>query len=166
MQLVVVSLEPWDEVWRRNQHLVAGLLRRDPDLRVLFVEPARDPLHAAVGGGAPRPGRGLRPGPSLPGVPPGALTLYEPTKVLPRRVDAHQDRRWAARVRRAAERVGFRAPTLWVNDPRGAELHTLTGWPTLYDITDDWLAADRDEATHQRLVRQEDTLMGLSLIHI
>ena len=43
--LVVLSLEAWDEVWRRNQHLVAGLLRADPALRVLFVEPAVDPLH-------------------------------------------------------------------------------------------------------------------------
>ena len=41
--LVVVSLERWDDVWRRNQHLVAGLLQRDPDLRVLFVEPPADP---------------------------------------------------------------------------------------------------------------------------
>ena len=43
MDLVVTSLEAWDTVWRRNQHLVAGLLRRDPTLRVLFVEPATDP---------------------------------------------------------------------------------------------------------------------------
>ena len=37
--LVVVSLEAWDQVWRRNQHLVSRLLARDPSLRVLFVEP-------------------------------------------------------------------------------------------------------------------------------
>ena len=43
--LVVVSLEAWDDVWRRNQHLVAGLLRSDPALRVLFVEPPADPTH-------------------------------------------------------------------------------------------------------------------------
>ena len=30
--LVVVSLEAWDDVWRRNQHLVAGLLRSDAAL--------------------------------------------------------------------------------------------------------------------------------------
>ena len=43
--LVVVSLEAWDDVWRRNQHLVAGLLRSDAALRVLFVEPPADPTH-------------------------------------------------------------------------------------------------------------------------
>ena len=48
--LVVCSLEPWDDVWRRNQFLVDGLLRRDPDLRVLFVEPPSDLVHGALHG--------------------------------------------------------------------------------------------------------------------
>ena len=43
--LVVVSLEAWDDVWRRNQHLVSRMLDGDPGLRVLFVEPPADPLH-------------------------------------------------------------------------------------------------------------------------
>ena len=51
--LVVVSLEAWDGVWRRNQHLVSRLLAADPDLRVLFVEPPADPLHDVVAGRAP-----------------------------------------------------------------------------------------------------------------
>ena len=42
--LVVCSLEAWDEVWRRNQFFVDGLLERDPLLRVLFVEPPFDYL--------------------------------------------------------------------------------------------------------------------------
>lgn len=157
--LVLISLERWDKVWRRNQHLVAGLLRRDPALRVLFVEPAEDPLHAARAGRAPRPGRGLRQGPTLPGVDREALWLYQPTKVLPRRVDPRQDARWARRVRRAAARIGMTSPLLWVNDPLGAQVLRLTEWPTLYDITDDWLEADRDEATRGRLTRAEDHLL-------
>ena len=43
--LVVISLEVWDEVWRRNQHLIAGLLRTGRVDRVLFVEPAVDIVH-------------------------------------------------------------------------------------------------------------------------
>ena len=43
-EVVVCSLEPWDDVWRRNQFLVDELLRRNPCLRVLFVEPAADVL--------------------------------------------------------------------------------------------------------------------------
>lgn len=160
MELVVVSLEEWNEVWRRNQHLIVGLLQRDPGLRVLFVEPSTDPLHAARTGVSPRPGRGLRRGPHLAGVAPDALWLYEPTKLLPRRVDPDQDVRWAKAVARAARRSRLSEPLLWVNDPRGVEVLEHTGWPSLYDITDDWLAADRDQATHDRLVRQEARLMG------
>ena len=54
--LVVVSLEGWDQVWRRNQHLIARMLRRDPELRVLFVEPSSDPLHTVARGAVPRLG--------------------------------------------------------------------------------------------------------------
>ena len=43
--LVVCSLEAWDDVWRRNQFFVRELLAADPDLRVLFVEPAFDVVH-------------------------------------------------------------------------------------------------------------------------
>lgn len=157
--LVVISLEPWDRVWRRNQHLVAGLLRADPGLRALFVEPATDPLHATRTGDRPRAGRGLRRGPHLPGVDPDALWLLEPTKVLPRRADPHQDERWAGKIRRAAGRLGMTSPVLWVNDPHGAEVMTATGWSTLYDITDDWLEAARDPVTLGRLARHEDLLM-------
>ena len=157
--LVVISLEPWDEVWRRNQHLVAGLLRDDPDLRVLFVEPARDPLHSLRIGGRPERGRGLRRGPHLPGIGPDALWLLEPTKHLPRRLDPGQDDRWAGEVLAAAQRLGFREPRLWVNDPLGALVMQRSGWPTLYDITDDWLEADRDPATLRRLAAHEASLM-------
>lgn len=157
--LVVVSLEPWDRVWRRNQHLLAGLLGQDPTLRILLVEPGTDPVHAVRIGERPRRGRGLRRGPHLPGVDPDALWRLEPTKLLPRRVDRDQDARWARQVEEAAHRLGFTHPTLWVNDPRGALVMERTGWPTLYDITDDWLQADRDAATLDRLATHEEALM-------
>ena len=156
--LVVVSLERWDEVWRRNQHLVAGLLRHDPQLRVLFVEPATDPLHDLLHRRSPQLGAGLResPEPDLA----GRLWTYQPTKALPRRLDPGSDRRTADTIRRAAGRLGFRDPVLWVNDPAGAVLLDRTGWPAVYDITDDWLEADRTPAEHARLVAHESILMS------
>lgn len=158
--IVLLSLEPWDEVWRRNQYLVAGLLRTRPRLRVLFVEPAADPLHRLISGGRPRRGQGLRAAPALSGVESGRLWLYQPTKWLPRRIDAHADRRSAQGVVRASRRLRMQRPTLWVNDPGGAAVLALTSWPSLYDITDDWLAANRPPREHERLVHDEARLFS------
>ncbi|GAA2168292.1 glycosyltransferase involved in cell wall biosynthesis [Humibacillus xanthopallidus] len=159
MDLVVTSLEAWDTVWRRNQHLVAGLLRRDPGPRVLFVEPATDPLHAGLGGGRPRRGRGLR-AHEGDGIPAGSLWLLEPTKWLPRRVDRSVDERWARQVVRSARGLGMGDPVLWVNDPRGAMLVGATTWRSLYDVTDDWTLADRPPAETARIQAQESVLLS------
>lgn len=156
--LVVLSLEAWDRVWRRNQHLVAGLLRSDPGLRVLFVEPAADPLFELASGRRPRLGRGVHEV-HLDGVGQGRLWTFQPTKWLPRRLDRRVDERAARSVIRAASRLGLTDPMLWVNDPSGAAVLERTAWPALYDITDDWLEADRTPAEHGRLVRDETSLM-------
>ena len=163
-ELVVLSLEAWDEVWRRNQHLVAGLLRTDPDLRVLFVEPAADPVYAALRARVlPRSGVGLRRGPRLPEVDGDRLWLLQPTKWLPRKVDSRADARLAGAVVAAAREVGFSDPVLWVNDPAGAGTLAATGWRALYDITDDWLLAPRTPAEHARLVADEAMLLARSV---
>ena len=163
-ELVVLSLEAWDEVWRRNQHLVAGLLRADLDLRVLFVEPAADPVYAALRARVlPRSGVGLRRGPRLPEVDGDRLWLLQPTKWLPRKVDSRADARLAGAVVAAAREVGFSDPVLWVNDPAGAGTLAATGWRALYDITDDWLLAPRTPAEHARLVADEAMLLARSV---
>lgn len=159
--LVVMSLEVWDEVWRRNQHLVAGLLRSGQVRRVLFVEPPADTLHELRSGrvswsGAR--GTGLR-RIRLAGAGSTELWGLRPRKLLPRRIDSGGDRRRARRIAETARGLGFTRPVLWVNDPGGAEVLAQTGWPALYDITDDWLVADRPEAELARLRRQEAQLM-------
>jgi glycosyltransferase involved in cell wall biosynthesis len=158
--LVVVSLEAWDDIWRRNQYLVAGLMRAEPGRRVLFVEPAVDTTHALLHEHRLRRGRGLRPGPEVAGADAGRLHLHEPTKPWPRRLDPGYADRWTTGVLEAVRRVGLTDPLLWVNDTMGAELLDRVAWPTLYDITDDWLAADRPPAEHARLVRQEGRLLA------
>lgn len=153
--LVVISLEAWDGVWRRNQHLVSRLLDADPHLRVLFVEPVADPLHDVRSGRDPRFGRGVR---ERADVQPRLWTL-QPLKLLPRRVDLWADKRFARTVARAARRIGMARPVLWVNDPGAAETSRVTGWPTLYDITDDWAVADRGARQQQRVVAGERYLL-------
>ncbi len=49
-ELIFISLESWDEVWRRNQFLCAELMRRQPELHILFVQPAKDISHALRSG--------------------------------------------------------------------------------------------------------------------
>ncbi|MES2867655.1 MAG: hypothetical protein V4703_13005, partial [Actinomycetota bacterium] len=88
------------------------------------------------------------------------LWTMRPVKWLPRRIDRGFDDRLAASVRRAAAGLGMTHPILWVNDPAAAGIARASGWPTLYDITDDWLAADRPEAEHQRVLRGEDWLLA------
>ncbi|MBN8205326.1 glycosyltransferase [Microbacterium esteraromaticum] len=150
--LVVVSLEAWDDVWRRNQYLVSGLLARDPELRVLFVEPSDDPLHAVRGGS--RPSFGHAPREVME-----RLWTFRPVKPLPRRVDRAADARIARAVIRAAQRLGMSQPLLWINDPGAAAVAQLTDWPTLYDMTDDWVVADRPDAERARLVGGEEWLL-------
>ena len=152
--LVVVSLEAWDDVWRRNQHLVSRLLEADQGLRVLFVEPPADPLHDVAS--RHRPTRGF--GPIAAGFG-GRLVRFRPVKALPRRLDPRADQRLARAVQRAADKAEMRRPLLWLNDPRAADLARSTGWPTLYDLTDDWLAADRPAAELERIRRGEAWLL-------
>jgi glycosyltransferase involved in cell wall biosynthesis len=141
-QLVVCSLEEWDDVWRRNQFLVDRLLRRDPELRVLFVEPPADPVHDVRLKRMPRR-------PRTRAIEP-RLRTFRPLKPLPRRL-ADVDALLCAQVRLAARAVGFTRATLWLNDVTYAPLIRKTGWPTVYDVTDDWLLARGSDREIERL---------------
>ncbi|MEV7973358.1 glycosyltransferase [Cellulomonas sp. NPDC089187] len=158
--LVVLSLEPWDDVWRRNQHLIAGLLADDPGLHVLFVEPPVDHLHDLRRGAPLTLGRRLRRLTADDGVPEGRAWALRPTKWLPRRLAPGADRRRAGRIARVARRLGMPDPVLWVNDPDGAAVLRATGWRALYDVTDDWLRADRPAAELDRIRSNEDLLLA------
>jgi len=136
-QLVVCSLEPWDEVWRRNQFLVEGLLRRNPRLRVLFVEP-------------PGSGHGLR-------RVSDRLWAFRPRKLVPRRFEDGSLRRQALR---AARSIALDAPVLWVNDVTYAPLAAEAGWPMLYDVTDDWLLAPAPGRELARLRRLDERALA------
>jgi glycosyltransferase involved in cell wall biosynthesis/GT2 family glycosyltransferase len=160
--LVVCSLEPWDEVWRRNQFLVRELLDADPDLRVLFVEPAFDPLHEGRLGSQRRRAKGLRPAPGC-----GRVVRFEPVKWLPRRFGPWADRLRDRQVRRAVAALGFAEPALWVNDASYATLADDVAWPALYDITDDWtVLADRRgraaRAAEERLLQRCEAVVVCS----
>lgn len=154
--LVVFSLEPWDDVWRRNQYVVDGLLKRMPDLRVLFVEPARDHLYDLVSSRRTVRAAGLRRQPGYD----GRLLRYQPSKWLPRAAGPLADALLRAGVSRALRRAGAGDRVLWVNDPGWAHVVRRGAAPSLYDITDDWLAADRPPRELARLARNEALLFA------
>jgi glycosyltransferase involved in cell wall biosynthesis len=151
--LVVCSLEPWDDVWRRNQFLVDGLLRRNPDLRVLFVEPPHDLVEGLARGRLPRR---LRPRPVAGS---GRLWTLQPVKPLPRRAGPVSDRALWWQVRRAAARLGLLDPVLWINDTAYGPLIGRTGWPSVYDVTDDWLLVPVPPRERDRRRRLEAVAM-------
>jgi glycosyltransferase involved in cell wall biosynthesis len=80
-------------------------------------------------------------------------------KTLPRRLDPRADQRLSFSVRRAAEKAGMRHPLLWLNDPRAADVARSSDWPALYDLTDDWLAADRPGPELDRIRSGEEWLL-------
>ena len=93
--IVVFSLEPWDEVWRRNQLLIDRLLATDPDLRVLFIEPPVDLLHELRRRSLRWPATGSRNGPAA------RLVLHRPIKVVPRMLGPLSNTRCLSLCRRS-----------------------------------------------------------------
>jgi glycosyltransferase involved in cell wall biosynthesis len=151
-ELVVCSLEAWDEVWRRNQFFVSILMRRIPTLRVLFVEPAADILFDLSQRRLPeRPRFGALDG--------RRLRAFRPLKPLPRRMGSLSDRLLLRQVTHAARLLRFRKPVLWLNDVTYAPLIQSTGWPTVYDVTDDWLVAPSPPRELERLRALEQTAL-------
>ena len=145
--LLYIALEPWDEVWRRNQPLCAELVRSGGARRIVYVEPPRVvPLwffkphirreDAARRGLRAVKGRGdqdLR-----------AIRAFAPLQLLPntlalfRALNQWHERR---QLRAIARRAGLRNPTFYTNSHWAAPLAgTLNERGIIYDIGDDWLA--------------------------
>ncbi len=152
LDVICCSLESWDDVWRRNQHLAAGLLRLRPGMRLLFVEPAVDVAWSLRNGRWPRMSKLRAVGAS------GRLWAMAPRKWLPRRVWPGVDRALFDQVLSTSRRLGFARPLLWVNDSVYAPLLGRTGWPSVYDVTDDWLLAQGPPAGLE-LERRNDAVM-------
>jgi len=150
--LVVLSLEPWSTVRRRIRILVDELVERDPGLRVLYVAPAVDIPHELRHGH-----RDALTAAPLEQVHPRVHVL-RPRKWLPRVVGPWADRSLGRQVDRAVTDLGLVDPLVWVNDAGYAGYALGTGWPTVYDITDDWLLAPMAPRQAARL-RSDDALL-------
>ena len=157
--LIFISLENWDGVWRRNQFLCAEWLRRFPGMRLLFVGRSRDVSHSLRKGD-----RRVFSQPAeqkvaeLPG-----LTVLNPLKLLP---NSLPPTRWLnqqvllAEIRRASKRAGLRSPLLWINDHFAAPLVGRLGErAVIYDVTDDWTLMSSIPALERERIRVADSAL-------
>lgn len=154
--LIFVSLESWDAVWRRNQFICHELVRRNPGLTILFVEPARDVSntlrtkrwHQLKGKRVRQAFSGgnifcLRPLKWLPGSLPGGRKFNE----------------WHLRrqIKTQMKRLRMNGALLWVNAHQACHLAgTLETQGLIYDITDDWTSFG---SMSERLVTQAQDAM-------
>ncbi|HVX87276.1 MAG TPA: glycosyltransferase [Phycisphaerae bacterium] len=159
--LLFLSLEPWDDIWRRNQFLTATLAKRHPHAKFLFVNPARDLSNAL----RRRDFSTLNPDPlisSPPGMEGGNIFLTRPTKLLPnslapaRRFNEALLRR---HVRKAARALGLQNPLLWLNPHSAVHMvGRMHESAALYDITDDWTTFTQPPR-HTALIRRQDAAL-------
>ena len=174
--LIFLSLENWDEIWRRNQFVCAELARRFPQKRILFVGKSLFTPHLA---------RMARSSPgrravktmltnrfwSVPDHP--NIHVFNPVKPFPNPVPggrAFNENTVAAQIRGAARRAGLSDPLLWINPyDAGFLIGRLGERGVVYDITDDWeLAAKTPEirariaALDRDLCRRADLTMVCS----
>ena len=150
-------MENWDDVWRRNQFLCAGLARRFPERKILFVGLPINVTNDIRRGRLPN----LKfTDSTVPGLP--NITLTRPLKLLPdtlgwgRRLNEALFRR---HVRAAARRLGMQSPILWLNPHSAVHMAGQMGASqVIYDITDDWTTLTQSPALTKLTIAQDAAL--------
>ena len=156
--IIFVSLENWDDVWRRNQFLCAAYARRYPDAKIMFVGLPRD-LSGLARRGRFREMRGSADW-SPPGLP--NITVTVPPKLLPNALTAGRrvnEALMRSHVQKAAERLGVQSPLLWLNPHSAVHMAGHMGeQAVIYDITDDWISPTQD-ASVAALIQAQDAAL-------
>ena len=155
MDLIFVSMEDWDDIWRRNQFVCAGLTRRFPDTRILFVGLARD-VSNQIRRGKFR-GALAASTQSIDGHP--QITVTRPIKLLPNSIPLFRrfnESLMRSHVRKASQSIGLQSPVLWLN-PHSA-VHMIGSQnesAVIYDITDDWTSLTQSQRVRELTIVQD-----------
>lgn len=160
--IIFVSLENWDEIWRRNQFLCAGFARRHPESRVLFVGPARNISHAIRRGNFKEIFIGLFKAESRAVPEYSNITLTQPLKLFPNSLSLGRcvnEVLMRRHVRRVAKRLQIQNSLLWLN-PHDAVHMTgkMKEAAVIYDITDDWSQITQSPKLKFLTIRQDAEL--------
>ncbi len=156
--IIFVSMENWDEIWRRNQFVVAELSRRFPQQKILFVGLARDFSHAIRKRDWQKMrGEKLTPLPDFPNV-----ILTNAPKLLPNTIPFCRGINEATlrrHVKNAARKLGLTTPILWLNPHSAVHMVGKMGESgSVYDITDDWTQFSHRDAEKRLIVAQDAQL--------
>jgi glycosyltransferase involved in cell wall biosynthesis len=160
--LLFIGMEHWDEVWRRSQSLAAGLARRFPEHKILFVSLPVDFSHAIRAGRWEVIRKGARPVPPqpVPGLP--NIFVFHPVKLLPHTLlpcRLLSEARIRAQIRSAARALGMEKPLLWIKPHWAAHMVGRMGErAVVYDVGDDWSAISQPAFAKRRTVA-EDTYL-------
>jgi glycosyltransferase involved in cell wall biosynthesis len=153
--IVFVSLEDWDEIWRRNQFVCDELAGRNPDRRILFVGLPRNVSNALRRGrigeafSSPKPKSASRENILIT----SAIKLLPNTLTAGRRINEMLLRR---HLRREMKRLAIHQPLLWLNDQSAVHLVGRMGESgVIYDITDDWTTLTQSPRLTE-LIRLQD----------
>jgi len=130
--VALISLEPWNDTWRRNQHLVHELIAGGQVREVVFVEPAARTTRTFA--------------------PENGVTVVRPRRLLPKRLGGYLVT--GLRLRTSVLRG---CDLLWVNDPE-VGVHCLGARPAVYDVTDDWRTIAPLPRICRRICRAENRL--------
>jgi glycosyltransferase involved in cell wall biosynthesis len=156
--LIFVSLENWDDIWRRNQFICAELSRRHPDRKILFVGLPHDVSHSLRRGrfsqmraDAPQ---------SLPEFP--NIFFFRPVKWWPNTLRAGRKANEASfrrQVRAASRQLALSKPLLWINAHSAAHMVGKMGERgVIYDVTDDWISFNHAPLLRSLVTAQDDFL--------
>jgi len=156
IRIVFVSLEPWDEIWRRNQFLCEGLLRRSESTQILFVQPPYDNAFAV----RTRNFTKVHLSASLvSGGYDTRLQLFTPTKWFPNSLPLGRklnEISLGRQLKAALASLGWSATHLWINAHETANLLDAgIAAQSIYDITDDWTKFSGNQA-HLKVVERQD----------
>ncbi len=156
--LIFVSLEDWDEVWRRNQFLCAHWARRFPDSKILFVGPPQLwATHLREGTLSHLKRDARKTVPELPNI----TTTYLP-KPLPNPVPggrALNEKTALNHLKKLSHQLKLRDPLLWINpNDAGYLIGQLNERGVIYDITDDWELAAPNDSQRQWIHRRDRAL--------
>lgn len=150
--LIFLSLENWDDIWRRNQFVCATLARRHPEMKILFVGLPRHAKNllcsGRVGPLLTHPTHRIREYPNI--------NFTAPLRIAPDKTH------WGLRINQSlyrnhiaaiARQLSLRNPILWIN-PHTA-YHLIDDIPhsaLIYDVTDDWISLTQSDLDRERTI--------------